>query len=729
MKSKHRGHQALILCCCLFLWAAALPSYAAIDPPVVAETVSPEPATPIAERPQDHDRMLERLLTPQAEIQIGPGTADTERLMRRSHNSSLSYVIRSLWNGIVEYVFPEHGLFRRGASLARVYDPSLLEDLQRAREYAESADVSPLTIAAAPRRTTVEEPPAAGGGAEASAPAPQPIVSAPEVAAPPSPDAVISPPEHIDFDFDANQRQQDQLREQAELTAAVVAGAIDNLHGAKETLDQANVELKDRRRLFEQGVLAREALGPPEERLAKARAAEERARSELAEAQEGYERLAARIERLEREAVEAHEAIRKAREARARQAEIAERRRQQAQAREAAQAAPREVSEAEETARPTLELREDEATEDEEGLPAGTRITREMRELAAPRWEELDAEAPGLISEVLAPQGTLVEAGDELLRVANLQLAQLAARINPAQLGSFRVGRSVTITFEDYPDVVFDGWIASISPCATSDEVEVGLLVVCESGRFADDPYLALRWMTLEAGVGADTVGSQALDPVMKRASTAEMDLRLQQMFPMIGPGALYSERVTAARVPSDDRFTGRLRLRPVERFICDGGQGDEHAMRLAALADWRRTYVDGMTTSILDDGTCVTYPAQGNAGDAIRAMLRGQVSHRPNLCAATMREALGWGLGDAHRWATHLPRMGYVAREDRLPRPGDILVWPFTYGPNRTQHIGFAVRQGRKLMMLSNLSGHLGTTEILDGYIAFYRPDDEPAN
>jgi len=42
-----------------------------------------------------------------------------------------------------------------------------------------------------------------------------------------------------------------------------------------------------------------------------------------------------------------------------------------------------------------------------------------------------------------------------------------------------------------------------------------------------------------------------------------------------------------------------------------------------------------------------------------------------PGRNAETMREALGWVLGDAHQWATRLPRVGYVPREDGLPRPG----------------------------------------------------------
>ena len=66
----------------------------------------------------------------------------------------------------------------------------------------------------------------------------------------------------------------------------------------------------------------------------------------------------------------------------------------------------------------------------------------------------------------------------------------------------------------------------------------------------------------------------------------------------------------------------------------------------------------------------------------------------------------------------------GYLARRDGLARPGDILVWPFTFPPRGSQHIGIAVQQDGRLMLLSNLSGRLGTTRIEPGYIAFYNPE-----
>lgn len=693
----------------------------------------PSAESAIAAREAAHDELVGRMLTPRAEIRLGPGLADTERLMRRASSPSLSYTIRSLWAGIVEYVFPPHGLFRRGDILARVYDPEILADLERAR--MDSENVRPLTIAAPPPRRAPE--PAADDAAEASTPErndPSPAVPARPAPAPAAAErAAPDPPAVPDFDFEANRIEQEQLREQAELAGTAIPAAIQYCRNALVELNAAQEELAQRHRLLEQGALAEQALRPAEERVAKARAAYERAEAELVEAQEGYDRIAARICALETEAEAAHEAIRAAREEKARHARAAAGRASGARqsAPESGSPEPPEISLERrpppgDTAEVTDRIAADEPSGDGEAMRV-YRITQEMRELAAPRWEELAAEAPGVVSEVLAPEGAAVEAGGELLRVANLQLARVTARVAVPNLPDFQIGRSVTIEFEDYPDAVFGGWVSEIEHVPSTEEADVGLLVVCQAGRFANDPYLALRWITLEAGVGREKVASFSLDPVLTAPRSADTEVRLARMFPTVGPGSLYVERAAEPTVPVEGHFTGRLRLQPMERLTDPGTDAAESTHRLAALREWRRTYVDGMTTAVLDNGALISYPANGDVSEAVRLMLEGRVNHRPNLCAATMREALGWGLGDAHQWATRLPHKGYVPREDGLPRPGDILVWPFTYGPDRSQHIGFAVRQGRKLMLLSNLSGRLGTTEVLDGYIAFYKPEDQP--
>ncbi|MGI5817355.1 MAG: CHAP domain-containing protein [Armatimonadota bacterium] len=120
--------------------------------------------------------------------------------------------------------------------------------------------------------------------------------------------------------------------------------------------------------------------------------------------------------------------------------------------------------------------------------------------------------------------------------------------------------------------------------------------------------------------------------------------------------------------------------------------------------------------------GTSLTFPADAQTARAIRRMARGEVSSVPNYCARTLREALGWGLGDAHRW-TNLPSRGYTARPRGTPaQPGDIVVWPFTYGSRNSQHVGVAVGTDSGVQLLSNLSGDLGLTPMVPGYRTYWK-------
>lgn len=119
--------------------------------------------------------------------------------------------------------------------------------------------------------------------------------------------------------------------------------------------------------------------------------------------------------------------------------------------------------------------------------------------------------------------------------------------------------------------------------------------------------------------------------------------------------------------------------------------------------------------------GTRLTFPTKSETADAIRRMARGKVTSWYHYCARTMREALGWGLGDAHQWMA-LPKHNYIRREPGVKaRPGDILVWPFTYGSSNTQHIGMAVGTDSGVKLLSNMNGRIQLDDLEPGYVAFW--------
>ena len=120
--------------------------------------------------------------------------------------------------------------------------------------------------------------------------------------------------------------------------------------------------------------------------------------------------------------------------------------------------------------------------------------------------------------------------------------------------------------------------------------------------------------------------------------------------------------------------------------------------------------------------GQRVTYPVAGVTASAIVKMATRQVSSRSSRCAATMREALGWGLGDAHEWL-QLTACGFTRRPaGEMAQPGDIVVWPFTFGSRRSQHIGMAVGTDAGVRLLSNLTGGICVSDLAGGYCAFYK-------
>lgn len=128
------------------------------------------------------------------------------------------------------------------------------------------------------------------------------------------------------------------------------------------------------------------------------------------------------------------------------------------------------------------------------------------------------------------------------------------------------------------------------------------------------------------------------------------------------------------------------------------------------------------LSSRYASSGPVLTYPAEAATSNAIRLMATRQVSTGYNRCAATVRQAMGFGLGDAHEWV-RLSQRGFTRRPKGEPaQPGDIVVWPFTFGSRRSQHIGIAVGTSGGTKLLSNMEGTMKVTRMAPGYAAFYR-------
>ncbi len=703
----------------------------------------------------------ELMVIPRGRLIVGSGTVDPRMYLKRRGALGSSYTIRAGEPAIVEYTYPRQGFFSAGWPLLRLYDIGILPDLAKAQAAAKHYLDRPLTILQPAHSLPAFPSPTASVALVVKPPQVRSSVNEVVVESAASPkQGGLSRQKH-DTTFKVERKPGPDLKkpeaavEAAEQKAAEVAAMVAQLPemgsrkaalevelaAAHSKLQQASTDLDAREKLFEEGMLAKKALLPAREKC-------KRLEAEAADLSRQCDELASRMAELrerqvsvqaEMAAARAALAAAKAEAAKAREPIVKRRvERKLPGGRKTGakpQVKPRPGAEAQfpnptVAGRPQQHSRALELMENIRRLAARERQTRReplppvpqaLTRLGDPRWETVKAPTGGVVVEQLVPEGETVAEGQELLTVANTQWARIYADLSPEYLGSYHQGSPVAIVFDDYPDARFEGWINSLTPTEDGAALRAEIYAVCIKGYYGADAYATLRWLAGAAALGAEEEDCQ-LQPVTE--TVAEVYTGPYSVYAMmpIAP-AEYGPALATTEVPTEGEFVGHMRVAQLEPTVSSPQASDGAEGRLTRLKQWRKSFTEGMTTTMFGEQLVLTYPASGQIKRAVEKMGTGRVSHVKNRCARTMAEALGWGLGDAANWANGLPRKGYELRQDGLARPGDILVWPFTYGPRGTQHVGVAVLQGGKLMMLSNLAGRLGTSEILAGYLAYHKP------
>ena len=729
---------------------------------------------------------LQLVRIPEAVILIGDGQVDEGLLLRRMAGTCAPVTICAEQPGVVDYVHQVNDLLCAGDHLVRLYDPKLLEDLAAAEAAAAITGGLPFLIAPSPlvpppavppSRPTA--PPKAAGPAAAPAAAPPDIhidfgPQSSEGSEASGPDLQVGARRQAAPGLAVRSTRQaggagagrgDAGAAQGEVsvaTADVAAAdtAVQNAEAHEREAEQAlkvcQEDLEARQRLFASGVVAQKELGPAQAAVTDAQRALDGARAAAAEARSArraaVERRGLAQEKLER-ASSAPSVARPALGAggtaprpvrrpsgatgRSRSGGRAARPRPLPEPPPLRLAAPAPAAAGAGFPKPTSGAA---ALTRPGGLLAGASelpragwgrplpLPPGSDQLAQPRWHDQFAPCDSVVAGVVAPRGATVKKGAPLLKVRETGVVRLAAEVPVEELGDARPGTPIRLLFPRAPGIRFDGWVAKISDGAAPGEPRRALVqfVVSGPGAWGLDAYQTLLWLAL-SGPLPEGAGLAALsDPVAERQA-AEPGV-VSTLFdlppadppaggPAVPPNAgtrALAGTVGLALLPDPSPQAG-----PAARSRAARAQRTINTLR-----DWRRSFLEGMQTSVFPVSNLVlTYPTQAEIARAVQRLATANVPHEPNRCAGTLAYALGWGLGDAAQWADGLPSRGYVERADHLARPGDILVWQFSFGPRGNQHVGIAVRQGDRLMLLSNLSGRLCTVPLQGGYRAFYKP------
>ena len=700
----------------------------------------------------------ERLLTtPPAIIYFGWTPADATELVRQLSLSATPRIIQAQYAGILEYACSPSSLVPWGVPLFRIYEVDLLNDLRRAEEAAARIGAAPFVVAARDFPSPVARlwslqallpptmPPAPATAAQppsGATPPGEPLIRLPRTGGARSVKADATAPSPASPALRTKSVEQ-ASRELAAadsrvraLTDLLEAARID-LHAAEATAAPLKDDVAARRRLADIGALARNDVKAAEERLAEAVAAVTAAegrvdevQTALAQAQSARDAVLGGAEAARREPppVEPPATVAPVRPSRPVLEAWSPPERPATMVASPSGAAalggfPSPMltgtsPPAPPVPAPTMSFRLA-PRGDVSGfalwpplpLPPGS------TDLAHPRWHDHLAPEQCLVARSFAPQGARVFRGIPIVEVRPARVARLRAEVAEPYTRLCRAGLPVQVAFPSQGSV-FRGWVSKTepthSPRPPGASVEI-LLVESDGGG---DAFAALEWMALSSAMLPAVPEPLTWNPPQP-AQPAPTDFAA--LFPL-GPEP--DHRPRPAEMPTNAGLSGSLQLVGTQRPARFADSDPVARKKLHRLQNWRKSFVEGMKTTVFPQtGLALTYPREGEPAVAIERMAAGRVSHVPNMCAATLGQALGWCLGDAAMWAHRLPEKGYKVREDGVARPGDILVWPFTFGASRSQHVGIAVAQGGAMMVLSNSGGTLGTQPLSGGYLAFYRP------
>lgn len=694
---------------------------------------------------------------PHGRIIMGSGTINPARYLQQRAAGS-QYTIKAPLAGIIEFLLRPNSYFDAGHPLLHIYEPDILSDLSEAESAARAFRDSPYTILQSQPPpgdfppSLVDEPepqPRAEPAVRPQEPEPTRRVQAGLSQKPQTSGIQQEPPSEPQdaapgADIEKMQTALDAASADRGEAKAQLKTAEDQIESLVPELQKARDDLAARQDLYDRGILARNALETAQARTDKlsARMQELTGRREKLQASlaAANDRLQALQQKLARARATADAANRERPATAAEDEPKAERAVNSSavprQPKTTAPQKPETKPEAEQKPPSPMVMPEHQpqadrsATHSDESArrherqrnrTAAPGIPRVFNSLSEPKWETVSAPTEGFVTEHLAADGDTVAAGDDLLRISNTQWTRLYADLDPEHIGSYRKGTPVAVVFDAYPGVRLEGWISDLQPVRDTGTIRAEMVVLCTAGFYDDDAYATVRWLSQSAPLNIEN-SSSVLAPVTRDVPVLNVGPdSVYAMLPIVPVEYGPARAVEPKRV--EGQYAGYIRAVPLsaDSALTDTPEGKA---RLKALKEWRASFTEGMTTAIFDNELVLTYPADGRVNRAVERMAAGQVSHAKNRCARTMAEAIGFGLGDAAQWANRLPAMGYLQRDDGVARPGDILVWPFSYGPGNTQHIGIAVLQSGRLMLLSNLAGRLGTSEVLPGYLAFHRPD-----
>lgn len=209
-------------------------------------------------------------------------------------------------------------------------------------------------------------------------------------------------------------------------------------------------------------------------------------------------------------------------------------------------------------------------TEQQAVAAAQSRVTAQQAVVAQNRerqsYTKLISPITGVVLEQVTEVGNLVRPGDEVLKLGDFSRVQVVVRVSELELAKIRLGQSVEVRLDAFPNQTFSGRVSRISPAADSTArlVPVEAIIPNSDGKIGSGLLARVSF------------GGRATEKVMVPQTAifqpSEQPSRKGTVFVVTGGEGGTQATVTARPVALGDQADGKVEilsgLRAGERFV-----------------------------------------------------------------------------------------------------------------------------------------------------------------
>lgn len=206
-------------------------------------------------------------------------------------------------------------------------------------------------------------------------------------------------------------------------------------------------------------------------------------------------------------------------------------------------------------------------------------------------YTRLTSPISGVILQRLREPGDLIQPGNEVLQIADFNRVQVRVEVSEKELANIRIGQSVNVRLDAFPQETIAGRVTRISPAAdaTARLVPIEVIIPNINGRIGSG---LLARVSFESGQEQVVVPQSALGGQGSRGAGEQKRSDKGTVF-VVAQGEVEGQaKVEARAVTLGERADGKVEilsgLKEGERFVARSGAPlkDGEAVRLSILSE-----------------------------------------------------------------------------------------------------------------------------------------------